>query len=86
MEAAQFCLYVCIFLKSRQPPACSTLSWAMLNPRPEALHTVKLGCQWNDPMNLEKIRLGDSLSHCEKVTGLIHISFRASPVMPREKH
>lgn len=53
-----------------------------VNKKPEAIHAAELGCHWNDPVNLEKIRLSNSLSHYEKVTDLIHISYCIFPVMP----
>lgn len=33
------------------------------------------GCHWNDPVNSEKIRLSNSVSHYEKVSDLIYSSY-----------
>lgn len=73
------CLYNSSYIKTPTFP-CHSFMCRTVNKKPEAVHAVKLGCHWNDPVNLCKIRLGNSLSHCEKVTGLIHISYCISPV------
>lgn len=70
----QIIVYKCIvLLKSRQQPLHAMhLSRVTPHQRPGAVHDVKLVCQWNCPINLQKIRLVNCWSHYEKVTGLIH--------------